>query len=169
MAISAKMLESCRRNQKKASQALIKWHGPYRKNLAWLFKNMIARCYKPQNSHYRFYGGRGIKVCDFWMKDRRRFYAWAVKNGYKPGVGLSIERKNVNKDYSPSNCCFIQHRLQSRNQTRSRWIEWNGRRMICSDWSRELFRSATTVTQRLHRGWSIERTMTTPERKKPSC
>lgn len=163
MAISIRMLTTCRENQKKASESLRKWFGPHGKHLSWLFKNMQARCYNPRNSHFRFYGAVGIGICAYWRKDRRRFYQWAIDNGYKPGIGLSIERKNVRKNYSPGNCCFIPHVQQCRNQTRNLWLEWNGRRMIASDWSRELgFKYDSNLARRIRRGWSVERALTTP-------
>ena len=39
---------------------------------------MISRCYDPQNSAYKDYGGRGITVCDKWLKDKEAFYEWSI-------------------------------------------------------------------------------------------
>jgi len=75
---------------------------------------MKSRCHVPTCSAYHRYGGRGIYVCETWKKDFMSFYKWAVSHGWKNG--LTIERVNNNKGYSPSNCCFITRARQSRNR-----------------------------------------------------
>ena len=76
---------------------------------------MKMRCYNKKNAGYKNYGGRGIKVCDHWVSNYGAFRKWANENGYKGG--LTIERKDVNGDYSPTNCTWIPKRFQSYNQT----------------------------------------------------
>ena len=68
-------------------------------------RSMLDRCNSPKHKSYKDYGGRGIKVCDEWQgKDGfLNFYNWSMQNGYEDG--LTIERKDTNGDYCPSNCC----------------------------------------------------------------
>lgn len=89
----------------------------YRDILYSRWKQMRSRCNEPSNPHYKDYGGRGIKVCDEWDNTRYGFvayYAWAMQNGFKPK--LSIERKNVNGNYEPSNCEWIPLKEQVHNR-----------------------------------------------------
>lgn len=72
-----------------------------------LHASMRARCEQPSSVIYRYYGGRGIYVCDEWRRDVRAFIAWAEANGYAPG--LEIDRIDNDGPYAPWNCQFITH------------------------------------------------------------
>ena len=63
---------------------------------------MKARCYNKDNSEYKNYGARGIKICDEWLNNVKKFYDWALENGYKEN--LSIDRINNDGNYEPNNC-----------------------------------------------------------------
>ncbi len=81
-----------------------------------ILKGMLSRCENPKNRNFRNYGGRGISVCQEWHNPVE-FVRWATANGYKPG--LSIERRDVNGNYEPSNCCWIplaDQQLNKRNR-----------------------------------------------------
>lgn len=73
------------------------------------------RCYNPKNRNYSHYGGRGIKICQRWLNSPDSFVEWALKNGYSPE--LTIERKNVDKGYTPDNCTWIKPEEQYWNRT----------------------------------------------------
>lgn len=75
-------------------------------------KGMIRRCYNKNFKYYKNYGGRGIKVCKEWKNDKKSFYNWAIKNGWKKG--LTIDRIDNDGDYCPENCKFISKRKNSR-------------------------------------------------------
>lgn len=80
------------------------------------------RCLNKNCGSYKNYGGRGIKICDEWKNSYLTFKEWAYKNGWteekakEHKYALSIERINVNGNYEPSNCCFIELRLQNKNK-----------------------------------------------------
>lgn len=72
-----------------------------------LFYGMKARCYNPKTPKYNLYGGKGIKVCDEWS-DYEAFKEWSFNNGYAEDIkGISIDRIDSDKDYSPDNCRWI--------------------------------------------------------------
>ena len=108
------------------------------------------RCTNPKDKCYRLYGKRGIKVCKEWLEDRETFLKWAENNNYREG--LSIERFDNNKDYCPSNCCFIPFNQQSRNTSRNVFIEYKGEIMIISDVARCENVSVEAIRKRIKHG-----------------
>lgn len=77
---------------------------------------MVSRCHNPGNSSYKDYGGRGIRVCRRWIRSPDAFFA---DMGHPP-EGLSIERINNNKGYSPNNCKWATTKEQMSNTRRSK-------------------------------------------------
>jgi hypothetical protein len=73
---------------------------------------MKSRCSDPKQDSYRYYGARGISVCDEWL-NFKNFMKWAFENGYKDN--LTIDRKNSSKNYEPSNCRWLSLEENSRN------------------------------------------------------
>jgi hypothetical protein len=72
---------------------------------------MIARCTNPKNAAYADYGARGITVCERW----RQFENFIADMGPRPR-GMSIERKDVNGNYEPSNCIWASDDTQANNK-----------------------------------------------------
>lgn len=100
-----------------------------------IFKGMKQRCYYAQHERYKSYGGRGIKICDEWLNDRKKFYDWALSNGYKDN--LSIDRIDVDGDYEPNNCRWVTMKVQQNNRTNNRKIIINGKTKTASQWAEE--------------------------------
>lgn len=79
-----------------------------------IWRGMKQRCYYPKHKDYHNYGGRGIKICKAWLNDFVNFYKWAVDNGYRED--LTIDRIDVDGDYTPNNCRWATWREQRLNQ-----------------------------------------------------
>lgn len=88
--------------------------------LKQLFKLMLRRCYDENNSDYRFYGAKGITVCDEWIENPRLFYDWAITHGYQKY--LSIDRVQEDKGYTPENCRWIPLIDNSRFKSNTNYI-----------------------------------------------
>lgn len=86
----------------------------YKEKLHSVWASMKSRCNCESDKSYRNYGGRGITVCKEWEHDYHAFKAWALENGYKPGMW--IDRVDNNKGYSPKNCAFKTPKEQQRNK-----------------------------------------------------
>lgn len=72
---------------------------------------MRERCYKPNKQNYKYYGGRGISVCDEWKSDFMAFAEWAIDNGYADT--LELDRIDTDGNYSPDNCRWVTHKENS--------------------------------------------------------
>lgn len=92
-----------------------KTHGKSETKLYKVWSSMKRRCLSPDDPSYKNYGGRGILICKEWLSFKP-FYEWAIKNGY--AVGLTIERKNNDSNYEPSNCTWIPKSAQTSNTRR---------------------------------------------------
>lgn len=90
------------------------WHDT---RLYSIYRNMITRCENPNNHKYKSYGARGISICKEWRDNFKIFQKWALENGYNDE--LTIERKNVNGNYCPENCCWIPSEDQAKNKQNS--------------------------------------------------
>jgi len=118
---------------------------------------MHRRCYHPQDSNFPHYGGRGIRVCERW-NDLANFLA---DMGHPP-EGKSIGRIDNDGPYEPSNCHWETQEQQNENTRRNRYVTWDGRTQTIKAWAQELDMEPRRISERLSRGWSVERTMTTP-------
>ncbi len=90
-----------------------KKHGLCEHPLYGVWAGMKNRCTNPNNQAYNNYGGRGISVCDEWIKSPVVFIDWGLRNGYKSG--LEIDREDNESGYSPSNCRFVTGKTNMRN------------------------------------------------------
>lgn len=121
-----------------------------------IWEGMIRRCEKPKRENYKYYGGRGIKVCPEWH-DFSKFQMWAFENGYEDY--LTIERKNGNGDYCPENCCWASWEEQNNNRRNNRILEIAGVKMTLTQAAGIYGVSRTTVYKRLADGLPIEKAL----------
>lgn len=142
------------------------------KRLNRIYANMKDRCYNPNRPSYKDYGARGITICKEWLdkeivcypstKGWLAFEKWALSNGYADN--LTIDRIDNNKGYSPENCRWTTHKVQSNNNRHNRLITYKGKTQTMVQWSEELKISYETLVYRIHIAhWDLDKTFTTPE------
>ena len=159
-----KHVQSCGCLQAENGTKTLTKHGlrftkPYRTLIS-----MIERCENPNRPNYKYYGGRGIKVCKEWHSPTK-FYDWAVKNGHKPG--LSIERIDVNGDYCPENCRWATPKEQANNRRNTHYVIYNGQSYKLKDLCDILNLEYKLIVDRLYKKhWSLTRAINTPKRHK---
>ena len=114
---------------------------------------MLGRCYNPNGERYKNYGGRGIKVCDRWIHSFPNFH---MDLGDKPSSAHSLERKDVNGNYEPSNCCWATEYEQSRNRRNNKIHEYQGKHYVQVDLAREFNLSHYQIRYHLNQGKTID-------------
>jgi hypothetical protein len=124
-------------------------HGIAKHPLYNIWIGMIDRCRNPNNISYKRYGDRGIQVCDRWMNSIESF---AEDMGPRPSAVHSIDRLDNDGPYSPENCEWRTSAEQNRNQCSNVWFEHEGRKMVISDWAKELGVERKTLIHRLKIG-----------------
>ena len=129
-------------------------HGMCKTRLYGIWGNLKARCKNKTNNDY---GGRGITVCPEWQESFEAFRDWALANGYRDD--LTIERKDVNGNYCPENCCWKTKKEQSNNKRNNIKIEYKGKSQTMAQWAAEIGITHMTLWKRLKRGWPIERAL----------
>lgn len=132
-------------------------HGKYNTKLYKVWHNMKERCLNNNATHYEFYGGRGITICNEWKKDFMSFYNWAINNGYNDN--LTIDRINVNGNYEPQNCRWITIKEQANNRRSNHLITYNKETHTMMEWAEIFNINYDTLRFRLKRGWSIEKVL----------
>lgn len=96
-----------------------KTHGMTETPLYSVWCGMKNRCYNAHYKHYDRYGGRGISMCDEWKNSFESFRDWAFSVGYdasKSGKEQSLDRIDVNGNYCPENCRWVDFLTQQRNR-----------------------------------------------------
>lgn len=146
----------------KKDKELMKWvHQQNHGKLQNVYYHMICRCYKPAEHGYKYYGGRGIKVCEEWKKDCDNFFSWAKSTGYKEG--LTLDRINVNGNYEPANCRWVTTLEQSYNKRNTRYITYKGETKTLLEWEEEIGISKDILADRIYKyKWNIEEALTRP-------
>lgn len=134
-----------------------------RTRLGCIWNNMKKRCYNERHESYKYYGAKGVIVCDEWLHDFDAFKSWAMAHGYQDD--LTIDRIDINGNYSPDNCRWVSPKGQARNRSSNHLITYNGITLSITEWAERLNMKIKTLARRLNFGWSIEQALTIPVNK----
>lgn len=111
--LKTEQIKSCGCLNNELRSKRVKTHDLSKTSLYRVWKSIKTRCLCKSNKNYKRYGGRGIIICNEWLNNPMKFIEWAKNNGYKKG--LTIDRKNNNGNYKPSNCRFVSIKENNRN------------------------------------------------------
>jgi len=123
---------------------------------------MLSRCYKPSNTSYKSYGGRGIKVHEDWIDGPKKFIDFVLGLGWTPEY--SIDRIDNDGNYEPSNIRIADNITQSNNTSRNKVISHNGESKTMAQWAKSKGLSYVVLQTRIQRGWDSDRALNTPIR-----
>ena len=126
--------------------------GEYR---SW--EGMLRRCENPKHTRYKDYGGRGISVCERW----HQFEIFLEDMGPRPH-GMWLERIDNDMNYCKDNCKWATTEEQGNNTRSNVWLEFNSEVKNIAQWSAEIGIGRSTLRERIQRGWSTEKVLTSP-------
>jgi hypothetical protein len=156
------MSRSCGCLAREVCSVRARTHGGTGTAMYRIWASMKSRCHgSPKLKQFKHYGGRGITVCPAWLGEGG-FERFVADMGPRPSPKHSVDRIDNDGPYSPDNCRWATKREQARNTRRNVWLEHGGRRMLATDWAKELGISRQALEQRIRWGWSVEKICTTP-------
>ena len=126
-------------------------HGLHRHKLYNVWQGLKTRCNNPNSNRFKYYGGKGIKVCEEWL-EFNNFFNWAVTHGYKEG--LTLDRLDSEKGYSLDNCQWVDYKHQNSHKSNQKRILYGGREFTLKEATRIAQVPLTTIYRRLRRGMS---------------
>ena len=126
---------------------------------------MLSRCYNENTPSYKKYGARGIKVCDEWRHSFEAFKDWAFASGFSESLErseCSLDRIDVNGDYSPENCRWADAFVQANNRRNTIYIKYKGETKSLSALVKEFGVKYHTLYARLYKlNMSVEEAFNT--------
>lgn len=136
----------------------------YNTTLYKRLRGVKTRCRNPKSGQWDYYGGRGIKCLwdefqDFYDDMAESFFAHVKKHGEH---NTHLDRIDPNGHYCKENCRWVTRKQNRRNIKNLRMITFNGKTRCLKDWADELGGSKNALHERLRKGWTIEKALTTP-------
>ncbi len=123
---------------------------------AW--NNARTRCYNSKTKNYKDYGGRGITMCKAW---RESFNAFLADMGAAPSPKHTLDRRNNDSNYEPSNCSWELKKVQCRNKRTNFYVQFAGITCPLIEHCERLGLPYKTIHARIKRGWTIAKALTT--------
>jgi len=123
------------------------------------WRNMMRRCYDPRNPSYLNYGGRGIRVCDQWRNDFKRF---VNDVGDRP-IGKTLDRIDNDKNYQPGNVRWATAKEQARHRRNNRVVVVEGIAAPVTQHCERYGIGSTKAYLRLDAGWTPDNAFLVPD------
>lgn len=156
--LKSKHTQSCGCQQIEITSEANATHGRSSSRLYGVWQQMKQRCHLESAPNYKWYGARGIEVCERW---RNSFESFAIDMG-EPPLGHWIERQDNNGPYAPWNCVWAPPTAQAKNTSsvqRALRVAYLGASNTLSGWGAERGLSSETIRKRLQRGWPVDRAL----------
>jgi len=134
-------------------------HGLCKTRIFRIWRCMHNRCTNIKDIGYKYYGSKGITICDEW-KDVRTFADWANNNGYTDI--LTLDRIDSCGNYDPDNCRWSTMLEQENNRSDNVLIEYNGETNTLSNMCRKYNKKYNTMHSRLKKGWTVSKAFNEP-------
>lgn len=125
------------------------------------WSNIRGRCENKKHKAFKYYGGRGIEICDRWNK----FENFLADMGERP-ARMTLDRIDNDGNYEPGNCRWATRKSQQRNTSRKILVFFKGETKPLRDWTDLLNISYGTIKARIKAGWDSDRAFLTPIRSK---
>ena len=123
------------------------------------WRGMKERCSNPKHICYKYYGTKGVRVCEAWLTFNG---FWRdMESTWRPG--LTLEREDSGKDYSPTNCRWATYAEQMLNQSRNHYVDTPKGIMLLHDAARVSGLHRTTIYSRIKAGWSTDALFLPPQ------
>jgi hypothetical protein len=129
--------------------------------------NIKRRCYVEHSEMYKYYGAKGVIMCDEWKSDFKTFYDWCIGNGWQRGLEVDKDLKapeKTGKVYSPKYCSIITKKENCRNRTKTEFLTYKEETLCFQDWAEKIGISYTLFRERIKKhGWTIEKIIENPK------
>ena len=110
-----------------------------------VYRCMLSRCYDERNKSFRYYGGKGVIVCQRWKESYLNF----LKDMGERPAGTSIDREDSAGNYAPSNCRWANKIEQRLNQSNTLLITIGGKTNTMTGWAKEKGVSPVSIHYRI--------------------
>lgn len=151
--VNALKYSSCGCTFKEGQSNTMKTHGMSRHPVHAVWSSMLDRCRLPTHQAWHNYGARGIKVCEHWQESFENFWE-DMGNSYE--YGLSLDRKDVNGNYSKENCRWVTMKEQNRNRRDNVFIDTEWGRITVAEAAERSGVKNSTILYRLKHNWPNE-------------
>lgn len=124
------------------------------------WKSMMQRCHNPRAENFKYYGGKGVTVCERWHD----FALFIADMGECSGRSMTLDRINPELGYQPGNCRWATQAEQNRNRPgHAVLLSHNGDTKSLTEWAHKIGMTPNALRGRLALGWSVEKALTTPK------
>ena len=142
--------KSCGCLQKEVVSNIFRTHNLSKTKLYKRWEDMKNRCYTKTQTMYKYYGAKGIKICEEWLDKENglnNFYNWSMKNGYRDN--LTIDRIDSKGNYTPDNCRWVDRFVQNNNTSRNHLVTYNNETHSLAQWEKILGINQHTLLKRI--------------------
>ena len=127
-------------------------HGGYKRPEYSIWRGMVQRCHNKRSPKYKYYGARGIQVCEEWRNDFTAFWAHI---GPRPSLKHSVERVKNARGYEPGNVRWATQKEQCRNRRSNVRYRHDGAELTLPEWAERLGLALATLQKRIKAGWPL--------------